>query len=99
MNEYQLEIVCYEARIAEDYVWVKPQQLNIPLELLNKLDELGIIEICEEGIRSDHVQRIFKALRLHRTLGVNLAGVGIILKLLEEIERLRDEIEKLKKGG
>jgi len=96
MKKYQVEIFCFDARVVEDYGWVKPNQLNVPIELLQKMAEMGIIEMGEKGIRSDHVQRIYKTLRLRRTLGINLAGAGIILELLEEVEHLRDEVKRLK---
>ncbi len=35
-------------------------------------------------------------MRLRRTLGVNLPGAAIILDLLERIEMLQDEVNKLK---
>ncbi|RJX23501.1 MAG: hypothetical protein C4554_10660 [Dethiobacter sp.] len=98
MKKYQVEVFCFDVTVGEDYDWVKLQQLDIPAELVQKMAEVGIIEICEKGIRSDQVQRIYKTLRLRRTLGVNLAGAGIILELLDELEKLREEIKRLKKG-
>lgn len=61
-----------------------------------------IIEIVNEGIvqtetnrdnelqfDSDAMRRIRTVLRLQRDLGVNLAGAGLAMDLMEEIERLR----------
>lgn len=61
------------------------------------MDELGVIEIRENMIRVDQVRRIFKALRLQRMLGINLAGTGVILQLLDQIQTLQEELEKFKK--
>ena len=97
MKKYQIEIFCFDARVVEDYGWVKPNQLNVPVELLQKMAEMGIITMSEKGIPSDQVQRIYKALRLRKTLGINLAGAGIILELVDEVEHLRDEVKRLKK--
>ncbi|MDO9536203.1 MAG: chaperone modulator CbpM [Bacillota bacterium] len=97
MKKHQVEIFCFDALVVEDYGWVKPNQLNVTIELLQKMAEMGIITMSEKGIPSDHVQRIYKALRLRKTLGINLAGAGIILELLDEVEHLRDEIKKLKR--
>ncbi|KTD24723.1 putative chaperone-modulator protein CbpM [Legionella lansingensis] len=60
-----------------------------------------ILEIIDEGIinvkkdekegwlfDSEAVACIRTVLRLHRDLGVNLAGAGLALQLLKEIERL-----------
>lgn len=38
-----------------------------------------------------HLQRIKRALRLHRDLEVNLAGIAIVLDLLDEIDSLEAE--------
>jgi chaperone modulatory protein CbpM len=36
-----------------------------------------------------HLQRLRTAIRLQRDLEVNLAGVGLVLELLDEMEQLR----------
>jgi chaperone modulatory protein CbpM len=36
--------------------------------------------------------RVRSALRLHRDLGVNLAGIALALDLMEELENLRDQL-------
>lgn len=43
------------------------------------------------------IDRIKTVLRLTRELGVNIAGVDIILRLKERIEELESEIEELKR--
>ncbi len=61
-----------------------------------------VIGILDEGIisvqRDEHdelrfdneaVRRIRTVLQLNRDLGINLAGAGLALELLKEIERLR----------
>ena len=61
-----------------------------------------VIEIMDEGIVSaqrdeknewkfdnEAVRRIRTVLQLNRDLGVNLAGAGLALELLHEIDRLR----------
>lgn len=97
MKCYQLEIFCFDAEICqEDFSWVDITGLGLPEELLWKMADLGIIEIRQNCVRSDHIPRIFKALRLRRTLGVNLAGAGIILDLLDKLEEMKEEIKRLK---
>jgi chaperone modulatory protein CbpM len=39
------------------------------------------------------VRRAIKAVRLHRDLGLNFPGVALALDLIDEIERLREQIE------
>lgn len=41
-------------------------------------------------------ERLEKIMRLRRDLGINIAGIDIILRLLERIERLNEEIGRLK---
>ncbi len=66
-------------------------------DLLSIYEDLGIIEITDEGIRSDELRRLQKILRLKRNCGVNTAGAAIIVDLLEKIETLQDEIEGLRR--
>jgi chaperone modulatory protein CbpM len=64
-----------------------------------------VISLVEEGIiepdgKELHLWRfsgvslvrVRSALRLHRDLGVNLAGIGLALDLIEEIESLRKQL-------
>lgn len=97
MKKYQLEVFCFDAGICEDHFWVDLKNVELPAELLLKMGDLGIVEIREQQMRSDHVRRAYKALRLHRTLGVNLSGIAIILELLDRMEQMREELEQWKK--
>ena len=42
------------------------------------------------------IERLHQIQRLTQELGVNLAGVEVVLKLLDQIEQCRIEIERLK---
>ncbi len=70
------------------------RELDIHPDLLQILEELGIIEIREETILPRQLQRVYRLLRLKQT-GVNLPGAAIILDLLERIEDLQSEIDRL----
>ncbi len=37
--------------------------------------------------------RVRSALRLHRDLGVNLAGIALVLDLMEELDTLREQLK------
>lgn len=65
-----------------------------------------VISLVEESIiepQGDEIQvwrfsgdslvRVRSALRLHRDLGVNLAGIALALDLMEELESLRTELK------
>lgn len=43
------------------------------------------------------VERLHRILRLRHDLGVNLAGVGVILEMAERIETLQKEIDFLRR--
>ena len=72
-------------------------ELDLHPELLRILEELGVVEIREETIRPRQLQRVYRMLRLRQTMGVNLPGAAIILDLLERIEALQAEVDRLKK--
>ena len=42
-----------------------------------------------------HVQRAQRALRLQRDLGVNLAGAALALELMDEMELLRAQLQRM----
>lgn len=71
-----------------------------------------IMEMVEEGILDPldpnpscwrfsgvSLLRANRALRLRRDLGLNLAGVGLALDLIDEIEQLRSRLKLLEPGG
>ncbi len=65
--------------------------------LINIFEELGIIENLNEGIRYEDLHRLEKILRLKKNCGVNTVGASIIVDLLEKIEHLQDEVERLRR--
>lgn len=73
-------------------------RLEFHPEMLLALHELGIIEIRGGCVSPDQLRRVYKIMRLKSCLGVNLPGAAVILDLLDRIEELQDEIEKLKKA-
>jgi MerR family transcriptional regulator/heat shock protein HspR len=76
--------------------------LNIHPQTLRQYEREGLIKPSRtEGKMRLYSQRDIDRLKLIlslvRDLGVNLAGVEIILQLKEEIERLQKEIDTLKR--
>jgi MerR family transcriptional regulator/heat shock protein HspR len=76
--------------------------LNIHPQTLRQYEREGLIKPSRtEGRMRLYSQRDIDRLKLIlslvRELGVNLAGVEIILQLKEEIEELQKEVEALKK--
>jgi chaperone modulatory protein CbpM len=75
------------------------------LSRMCQVDERHIVEFVEEGVLNvmeissewrftgDALRRARLAVRLERDLELNLAGVALALDLLEELQRLRRELE------
>jgi DNA-binding transcriptional MerR regulator len=70
-------------------------------QLLDRFVYLGLVDPVERGVHneplfaSDAVPLVRKILRLRHQLGVNYAGIGLVLDLLEEIERLESRVNHL----
>ena len=70
--------------------------------LIERFVEYGLIEPAERAgahmlFDVDCVTRVSKIERLRRHLGANLASVGVILDLLDQVDRLQQEIERLRR--
>jgi chaperone modulatory protein CbpM len=70
--------------------------------LIERFVEYGLIEPAERVgshmlFDVDCVARVSKIERLRRHLGANLASVGVILDLLDQVDRLQQEIERLRR--
>lgn len=70
--------------------------------LIERFVEYGLIEPAERAgahmlFDVDCVARVSKIERLRRHLGVNLASVGVILDLLDRMNRLEQEVERLRR--
>ena len=85
--------------------------LNIHPQTLRQYEKEGLIEPSRTQGRmrlysQRDIDKIKLVLRLTRTMGVNLAGVDVILKLKkqidemsQEIENLREELSKVNRNG
>ena len=96
MREMKLVRICHEEYSGEERICIRT--LEMDLAQLEHFQALGMIELEGDQIRADDLRRLRKALRLRRSLGVNLTGAAVILELLERIEALEDEIRIIKKG-
>ncbi len=72
-------------------------RLDLHPDLIEALAGLGTVEIDEGYISSADLRRIYKVMRLRRSLGVNLVGASVIAELMERIEEMDEEIKKLRK--
>ena len=70
------------------------QRCSVNSQLIVELVQFGVAEPSgtqpEEWRFSGHdLIRLQKAIRLHRDLDINLAGVALAIELLEELQQLR----------
>src|SRR5262245_2324689 len=83
----------YVISIASRRVGVHPQTLRL-------YERLGLVTPARRGtnrLYSDHdIERLKQIQNLTQHMGVNLAGVEIILNLLEQMRELQDELERVR---
>ena len=74
---------------------------HLSIGAIRHLRALGLIEGVETGgglrYSEEEVIRLRRVRRLQRDLGVNLAGVEVILLLLKRLEAARQELEQERK--
>ncbi len=90
---------------------VVASMLDIHPQTLRQYEREGLVEPSRTGGRmrlysQRDIDRMKLILRLTRQMGVNLAGVDIVLQLKEqidqmqkEIDQLRDELSKVNRNG
>jgi len=90
--------------IVENETRLSLQQLcdtcSVETEYIITLVNQGCIEPV--GVEQSHwrfsgisIRRVQKAKRLQQDLGINPAGVALVIDLIEEIERLRSKLNRL----
>jgi MerR family transcriptional regulator, heat shock protein HspR len=83
----------YVISIASSRVGMHPQTLRL-------YERLGLVTPARRGTNryySDHdIERLKQIQNLTQHMGVNLAGVEIILNLLEQLRELQDELEQIR---
>jgi MerR family transcriptional regulator/heat shock protein HspR len=88
-REQPLYVISVAARILE----VHPQTLRMyERQGLVRPRRFGHIRMFSDA----DIERIRQILRLKADLGVNLAGVEVILNLLDRIDELQQEIERIR---
>ncbi len=85
----------YVISIAADRVGMHPQTLRM-------YERAGLVKPARRGINRFYsewdIERLRQIQRLTQDMGVNLAGVEIILNLLEQIGDLQRELEETRQG-
>jgi MerR family transcriptional regulator/heat shock protein HspR len=80
---------------------VVANMLNIHPQTLRQYEKEGLVTPSRTGGKmrlysQRDIDKIKMILKLTRELGVNIAGVDIILQLKEKIDSMREEIDELK---
>lgn len=81
-------------------IGIVARMLDLHPQTLRNYEQLGLVvpRRSQGNIRlysEREVERLRKINRLTQELGVNLAGVEIILRMAEQIESLQDELNSL----
>jgi len=86
--------IYYEMKVICEKVGLSPKTLRVWIEE-------GLVSPQKEGRRwlfgEEDLKKLLLIRRLRDDLGVNLAGIDIILQLLERITSLEEEINRLRK--
>lgn len=80
---------------------VVAHMLDIHPQTLRQYEREGLVEPSRTGGRmrlysQRDINRMKLILRLTRQMGVNLAGVDIVLQLKEQIDQMQEEIDQLR---
>jgi MerR family transcriptional regulator/heat shock protein HspR len=80
-------------------IGVAAQLCNIHPQTLRQYERLGLINPPRAGAKNrlysdSDIRRIKQIQRLTQDMGVNLAGVELILRLLDEMEDMRREVDQ-----
>lgn len=73
---------------------------NIEYEFIHSLENSGLIRVTSiehtPFIEPDELQKLEKLVRLHYDLEINVEGLETISYLLEKLERLQNELVRLR---
>ena len=82
----------YMIGVASEVCGVHPQTLR-------QYERIGLVKPARVGTKNrlyseDDIDRVRRIQRLTQDMGVNLAGVELVLKLLDELEEQRSDFER-----
>ncbi|OWU65832.1 MAG: MerR family transcriptional regulator [Armatimonadetes bacterium Cent15-Ar3] len=80
-------------------IGVAAQLCNVHPQTLRQYERLGLVIPSRAGAKNrlyseSDIMRVRRIQRLTQELGVNLAGVEIILRLLDDMEEMRTDMEQ-----
>ncbi|HPZ09972.1 MAG TPA: MerR family transcriptional regulator [Candidatus Eremiobacteraeota bacterium] len=85
---------CYTMKVVSDLLELHPQTIR-------NYEKLGFIKpLRTEGnmrLFSSRDMEYLKEIVTYRNMGINLAGIEVIIKLLRQVEELKEQLEYYKK--
>ncbi|RMB59130.1 MerR family transcriptional regulator [Dokdonia sinensis] len=70
---------------------------GIETTYVERLQDYGLISLHDrEFIQHEELPRVEKIIRLNREMDINFEGIDVILNLLERIEKLDTDVQKLR---
>ena len=102
MNERQVRQMAEHDDVPRYQIGVVARMLQCHPQTLRLYEREGLIEPyrTDTGFRlycDADIELLRRIQNLTQELGVNLAGVHVILKLLNQIEQMSDEVERLRR--
>ena len=75
------------------------RELAISIRMLDRYETLGFVHAVHdgkiEGYEPAEIRRIWRIVSFHRDLGVNLAGVEVILRLFDHLTEVHHRVDRL----
>ena len=103
-SRYQIVHYRYESRSESENLVTAAELARLARlhpEMVDKLVDWGLIDPVKWEPKilfaETTVPRIWRIMRLRRDLGINWSGIGVVLDLLDKIEKLEGEIAWLRK--
>ncbi len=87
----------------EAYILVQRicEHYEVERGFVESLHELELIRLKKEEdalyLSHDELDQLEKFMRLHRDLNINVEGLGVVSQLLEQVEKLKEEVNTLKR--
>lgn len=80
-------------------IGVAAEMCGVHPQTLRQYERLGLVVPSRAGAKNrlysdDDIQRVRRIQRLTQDMGVNLAGVELILRLLDDMEDMRQDMER-----
>lgn len=72
------------------------KHLAVSTKVLARYESLGFVQIThegsDEGYEPEQIRRLWSIVTYQRDLGINLAGVEVILHLVDHLEQVRHRV-------